>query len=124
VETQLRPVLEELVLPHGACGAAFAYGGKIAGMDLFDRPATLARLWPKLVRAYAIDARVAKEAAAAVTAEQVKAWLAAASAKQETFASAGLGDDVRLSGPALVAACLSVADGPIHVEAFAEAMGA
>jgi hypothetical protein len=121
-EAALRPVLEQLPAPEGACGAVFAHGGKIVGLDLFDRPATLVRLWEKLVRAYAIDARTAA-GAAAVTAEQVRAWLAAAAtAKLERFASAGLGDDLRLEGPTLVAACLSVEDRPVHVEAFAEAM--
>lgn len=121
-EATLRPVLEQLVVPEGACGAVFAHGGKIVGLDLFDRPGTLTRLWAKLVRAYAIDARMAS-GAAAVTAEQVRSWLgAAASAKLERFASAGLGDDVRLEGPTLIAACLSVEDRPVHVEAFAEAM--
>jgi hypothetical protein len=121
-EHVLRPVLEQLPAPEGACGAVFAYGGKIVGFDLFDRPSTLARLWEKLVRAYAIDARAAGESAP-VSAALVRAWLGSAtSAKEETFKSAGLGDDVRLEGPSLVAACLSVEDRPVHVEAFAEAM--
>ena len=52
---------ERLPGPEGACGAVFAYGGRVVGFDLFDRPGTLARLWGKLVRAYAIDARTAAE---------------------------------------------------------------
>ena len=122
MEPVLRPVLEQLPVPEGACGAVFAYGGRIVGFDLFDRCSTLARLWPKLVRAYAIDARAAA-GSSAVTAEAVREWLKGASAaKEETFKSAGLGDDVRLESPGLVAACLSVEDRPVHVEAFAEAM--
>jgi hypothetical protein len=121
-EMALAPVVEQLAVPEGACGAVFAYGGRIVGFDLFDRPATLARLWGKLIRAYAIDARAAGEAAT-VSAEQVRAWLTgAAAAKEEVFKSAGLGDDVRLEGPALIAACLRVEEKPVHVEAFAEAM--
>lgn len=120
VECDLAPVAEQLTAPEGAHGAVFAYGGQIVGFDLFDRPTTLARLWAKLVRAYAIDARVA-EKKDAVTPAGVRAWLAGATpGKQEVFKSAGLGDDVRLESGGLVAACLAVGDQPVHVEAFAQ----
>jgi len=38
------------------CGAAVAINGRLAGVELFDKPETLAKLWPKLVSSYAIDA--------------------------------------------------------------------
>jgi hypothetical protein len=121
-EVNLRPVLEELRAPEGACGAVFAYGGQIVGFDLFDRPGTLTVLWDKLVRAYAIDARVAPDARKVETRE-VRAWLkGAGSCKEETFKSAGLGEDVRLESDRLVAACLRVEEHPVHVEAFAQGM--
>ena len=44
-----------MAAPEGASGAAFAFGGRIVGFDLFDQPSTLAKLWPKLVRAYAVE---------------------------------------------------------------------
>src|SRR5262249_55522361 len=36
-EAAMRPVVEQLAAPEGACGAVFAHGGKIVGLDLFDR---------------------------------------------------------------------------------------
>ncbi len=121
-EPLLREVAVQLAVPEGACGAVFAFGGKIVGFDLFDRPATLARLWDKLVRAYAIDARVAADGPR-IDAAAIRNWLkGATAAKEEVFKSAGLGEDVRLEGPNLVAACLRVEEQPVHVEAFAEAM--
>ena len=109
-------------MPEGACGAVFAFGGKIVGFDLFDRPTTLRQLWEKLIRAYAIDARVAPDGPR-VNVAGIREWLrGATSAKEEVFKSAGLGEDVRLESPHLVAACLRVEDQPVHVEAFAEAM--
>ena len=42
--------------PEGCHGVLFAVAGQIEGADLFDQPATLAKLWTKLVRGYAIDA--------------------------------------------------------------------
>jgi hypothetical protein len=118
-DTALKGVTEQLPAPEGASGAVFAYGGRIVGFDLFDQPATLAKLWPKLVRAYAVDAR-AEAGAGAVTGAAVRDWLRTASeSKEETFKSPGLGDDVRLEGATLVGAGLLVEGRPVHVEVFA-----
>ena len=118
-EVSLKGVSEGLPAPEGASGAVFAYGGRVVGFDLFDQPATLAKLWPKLVRAYAVDAR-AEAGGAAVTAAAVRDWLRTApQPKEETFKSPGLGDDVRLEGATLVGAGLVVDGLPVHVEVFA-----
>ena len=122
-ESDLAPVTEQLQAPEGASGVVFAYGGRIAGFDLFDQPATLAKLWPKLVRAYAVDAR-AEEEAAPVTRSAVRDWLRTAlGVKEETFKSPGLGDDVRMEGTTLVGAGLVLNDHPVHVEVFANTEG-
>jgi len=55
-QVPLADVLGQLRVPAGGCGAAFAYGGEFLGADLYDRPATLAAYWPRLVRAYTLDA--------------------------------------------------------------------
>jgi hypothetical protein len=117
----LADVAGRLAPPEGAAGAVFAYGGRIVGFDLFDQPATLTRLWPKLVRAYGIDAHYARDKAP-VTREAVEDWLrGAGQAKEEVFKSPGLGQDVRMEGPLLVGAGLLVDDRPVHVEVFAQA---
>ena len=122
-EEELARVTEQLPAPEGASGAVFAYGGRIVGFDLFDQPATLAKLWPKLVRAYAVDAR-AEAGGAAVTRDAVRELAAhAPQAKEETFKSPGLGDDVRMEGPTLIGAGLLLEDQPVHVEVFANAEG-
>jgi hypothetical protein len=99
----------------------FVVNGRIAGMDLFDRPETFAKLWPKLIRAYAIDALEEAETKATATRQAVEEWLQkAASAKEEPFKSPGLGQDVRLKADKLVGAGLVVDEQPVHVEVFAE----
>jgi hypothetical protein len=120
--SRLGDVLGRLPVPEGCCGAAFALGGRLAGVDLFDKPETLAKLWPKLVRAYALDALEGAAAAEeALTPEAVREWLlSATAAKAEPFKSPGLGDDVRLEGPNLVGAGLVVREQPVHVELFAD----
>jgi hypothetical protein len=119
-ETTLQEILAKLPVPEDANGAVFAFGGRIVGFDLFDQPATLAKLWPKLIRAYAIDACFATAPpAATVSRAGVESWLRGAeSVKEEVFKSPGLGDDVRLESPQLVGAGLLVEDSPIHVEVF------
>jgi len=123
-EVSLRGVAEQLHLPEGASGVVFAHEGKILGLDLFDKPATLCKLWPKLVRAYAIDALM-QLTEQSVSAEQVRDWLhGAMQAKEESFKSPGLGQDIRMESPTLIGAGLLVEDHPVHVEVFANAMGA
>jgi hypothetical protein len=39
----------------GQCGVLVASGGRVIGLDLFDRPETLAAYWDGLVSGYAID---------------------------------------------------------------------
>lgn len=117
---KLNKTVEQLKAPAGACGAVFVVGGRIAGVDLFDRPATLEKLWPKLIRAYAIDAFEETESAApVVTPDAVKTWLKSAlEAKAQSFKSPGVGDDVRLEGATLIGAGLVVEEHPVHVELF------
>jgi hypothetical protein len=118
---KLEAVAKDLPVPADCHGVAFARDGKVLEVDLFDRPATLAKLWPKLVRAQALDALEAA-AAAPVRLEPaaVKAWLLAIPrAKAEAFPSPGLGQDWRLEGAGVVGHALVVEDHPVHVEVFA-----
>jgi hypothetical protein len=117
---KLSEVLKQLPAPEGCAGAVFAFGGRIAGVDLFDQPGTLAKLWAKLIRAYAIDALEHTEHEP-VRRERVEAWLrTAAAAKAEPFKSPGLGEDIRLKGKDLVGATLVVQSQPVHLEMFAD----
>src|SRR5205085_319269 len=113
----------QLSAPEGCSGAAFVFGGRLLGVDLFDQPATLAKLWPKLVRAYALDSLMETETQAEpLTGDAVRQWLrTAATAKAETFPSPGLGEDWRLESKGVVGAGLVVEGHPVHVEMFADA---
>ncbi|HEV3262019.1 MAG TPA: DUF6569 family protein [Gemmataceae bacterium] len=121
-QMRLSDVLGQLRVPQDCCGVAFVVAGKIAGVDLFDQPATLAKLFPKLLRAYALDAlEAADPQAAPASATAVKEWLGtAAGAKAEPFKSPGLGYDVRLEGAGVVGAGLLVEEHPVHAELFAD----
>jgi hypothetical protein len=104
----------------GQVGALFCIHGDLIGLDLFDHPATLAKLLPKLVRSYALDAidaagaRAQKPEPAAA-----QAFLdATAKAAVETFPAVGLGEDARLAAPHLAGGGL-LADGRVvHLAVF------
>jgi hypothetical protein len=120
-QVRITGLLDQIQAPEGCSGVAFVLYGKIAGVDLFDQPATLTKLWAKVFRAYALDALEEPEAKAApLTPEAVRQWLRTADqAKVQPFKSPGLGYDVRLEGTTLVGAGLVVEDHPVHVELFA-----
>jgi hypothetical protein len=45
-----------LPYPEGASGITITVNGKVVCLDVFDKPATLEKLWPRLVQGLALDA--------------------------------------------------------------------
>jgi len=120
--SRLDDLMKRLVAPDGCQGAAFAISGTITGADLFDQVATLDKLWPKLIRSYALDALELKpeEKAGDVDRPGLERWVrGAALAPREPFKSPGAGQDIRFETPQLAGSALVVADQPVHVELFA-----
>jgi hypothetical protein len=118
-ERRLADLLGQFKVPEGHRGAAFVVAGRIAGVDLFDQPATLEKLWPKLIRGYALDALEPESPAPPASVESIGGWIRGAAAAQvEPFRSPGLGMDLRLSGAGLIGASLVVEDCPVHLELF------
>lgn len=104
--------------PDGALGLVVAIGGRMAGGDLFDRPATARALWGKLLRSYALDA-LSREAGAPVApgrAERLLGRLRGAGG--EVFPSLALGQDVRLEGDGAVGAALVHEGVAVHTSIF------
>ena len=119
---KLDQLAQSISSPEGCNGVAFAINGKILGVDLFDKPTTLSKLWPKLIKSYAMDAlEDGNEDQKLLQPESVIEWARSAqSAKQEWFDSPGVGQDVRIEGDMLVGAALVVEQQPIHLELFRE----
>jgi len=109
----------------GQVGALFAIDGEIIGADIFDQHQTLEKVFPKLVRSYALDAidrgrraRIADN----VDAKDARQFLDRAlksDVKVRDYASAGDGRDVRLSSSQISGAGLVVSGVPVHVALFA-----
>lgn len=107
-------------VPSDCAGVAFAIAGRITGMDLFDKPATLVKLWPKLARAYALDALEEQDnATPAMTSEGICHWLGAlADVATHVTKSPGLGHSIHVGNERVVGSCLVVEQCPIHAELF------
>lgn len=117
---KLNQVVQSLSVPEGCYGAVFAVNGKILGGDLFDKTATFVKLWPKLVKSYAVDAlEDANDTQKVLQPESVLEWTKSAqSAKQEWFDSPGLGQDVRIEGESVMGAALVTGQQLVHLELF------
>jgi len=102
----------------GAVGLAVALNGRMVGADLFDQPATAAKLWDKLVRSYAVDADMAQrhEPVARERAERLLKRVVAA--RWEQFPSIGLGTDLRLSGDGAIGSALLYEGTVVHMAIF------
>jgi hypothetical protein len=105
-------------LQLGQSGALVGFGGAWRVLDYVSRPEAFARLYPKLLAGYALDAVEARAAPpAAGSAEAfVRALDTARPAKRP---SAGVGEAVWLATPAVVGAGLQVDDELVQVSAFA-----
>jgi hypothetical protein len=92
--TEVERVIDQRAVP-GALGAAVFVGPRLAGLDLFLDPGLLAREWPKLLRAYAVDLYGHRDKTLADEAQlraRVQAVLAAARAAEGTLReNAGVG---------------------------------
>jgi hypothetical protein len=104
-------------------GTLFAIDGRIVGFDLFDCADTLRKLFPKLIRSYALDAldaSLAKETETkAPSADDAAEFLnVVARAKLETFPAIGEGEDLRLSARDLTGAALAKKERVVHLSAF------
>ena len=103
---------------EGQIGAVFVIGGRIAGMDAFDAPATCSGLWGKLLRSYALDAMEAQRTTGGGQ-DMVEAFLGEVGrAPGREHAGIGMGTARRFTGDAVSAASLEVAGRCIHLAAF------
>ncbi len=107
-----------LPYPDGAVGIAVAMWGRMVSADVFDSPETMRKLWSKLVRASAVDALSAAEGKP-VGRERAQRLLGRVKhAQAESFASPGLGQDVRVRGGGVVGSALIHEGAVIHAALF------
>ena len=109
-----------LEYPAEARGVAVAINGKFVALDLFDKPGTLERIWPRLTRGYALEATLknpdghfpftAKDARDII--EQI------GKIECQPFPSVGVGSDWRFEAEAVLGQALVADDACVHLCAF------
>jgi hypothetical protein len=101
-------------------GAVFAIGDKVEGLELFDCAETFADMLPKLVRSYAIDAIETVESHRRNPSDDgAKDFVSRlARAEVETYPAIGLGTEVRISAPGVIAGGLIAEERVVHLAAF------
>lgn len=112
--------VEALTYPAGACGAVVAINGRFAAVDLFDKPETLQRVWPRLVSGYALDALGTRgRKGKAFTAKGAGVLLEhLGQVGCQPCPTVGVGEDWRFESDAIVGQALVAEGACIHLSAF------
>jgi hypothetical protein len=100
-------------------GAVFAIGGEIRGLELFDFPVTFARLFPKLLKSYALDALEWEEDSSPPSEAIAQGFLhEVALAEGSRHRARGEGEDIRLHNAGLAGGALEARGRLVHLYAF------
>jgi ADP-ribosylglycohydrolase len=102
-------------LAPGQCGAAVAIGSTIC-LDYVSRPEAWAKLYPKLLEGYLLDALGVAERPAVAAVPAFVASVAGAATRSRP--SPGAGTDVRIAGKAVSGAALTLEDELLQLSAF------
>jgi len=112
--------VEALAYPAGARGIFVAINGRFTAIDLFDKPATLERIWSRLLTGYALDAlaRLNQPETAFVPRGPQAVLERLGTTACQACPSVGVGEDWRFETELLVGQAL-VADGVcVHLSVF------
>ena len=119
--------IEAMRYPAEARGIMAAIGGHFVVMDLFDKPATLERIWARLVTGYAMDAIVWNREAdkgKQFTAKGATALLEhVGEVECRAFPSVGLGQDWRFEAPDVLGQALVAEGESVHLCVFPNDIG-
>ena len=117
--------VRNLPLVEGQVGAVFALGGRVSSLELFDSAETLAKMWPKLVRSWALDAlSLANRPHDVQPVDAARALLDEVAAARVTEHEAlGLGKDLRFEGSGLSGGALVQDDRLVHLCVFRDEQG-
>jgi hypothetical protein len=104
----------------GQRGVIVCVGGRPVATDVFDRPETLAGLWPRLSRGYAVDALGAPERDV-IPADLDRFLARVQDADATSREGVGLGSDVVLTADGFVATALVWEEAVVHLAMFSNA---
>jgi hypothetical protein len=114
-ETRTTDVLSQLPYPEGATGMAVAIGGRVVALDVFDKPATLAKAWRRLLRGFALESAGLPPATEQVTVAHVEELVTTmTTAAWSQVPPVGEGDEFRADTNAAHASALTLAGALVH----------
>jgi hypothetical protein len=117
VEPDLDAMTDGLVPFPDQRGVVVAIGGAVRGLDMFDKPSTLASYWDSLVAGYAIDAlRAPSQTPSLDDAEQFAVRVVTAA--DSPAPAVGLGREHLLAGAGVTGQALEWDGGVVHLAAF------
>jgi hypothetical protein len=104
----------------GQAGAIFALGGRVVGLEVLFSPDTFAKLLPKLIRSYALDAiEIPGDHSPLPPADSAVSFLRqVAAAEVREFPAVGLGKTLRLQTNGIVGVGLWAEEALVHLAAF------
>lgn len=118
-DAELRAYVRAIQPVQNQVGAVFAVDDEVRGVELFDFSATLRRLYPKLVRSYALDAVEGRKSASSGVEPDPRPIIAAVTAAEKSeHGAVGEGTDIRLTGDHLTGGGLVARDRLVHLCAF------
>ncbi|MFH1406643.1 MAG: DUF6569 family protein [Candidatus Omnitrophota bacterium] len=113
-------------LEKDAIGVAVAIGGKIVTIDVFENPRLFGKLWPKLLRSYAMGA-IAEcygEEDIQIAQDEVKNILNQLyGGRYERKPGIAAGEDLSLATDTLTSSALAYKSGVVHLSAFPDGGG-
>lgn len=110
---------EKIELPEGACGFVAARQGEIVGLDLFDKPETMRKLWARMADAYFLEAtRERGETAAIPKAAAERFVKEVAEHLEETHPQPELGIEFEITDEKLSGSALFYDGAVCHLSAF------
>lgn len=103
----------------GQIGLAVYINNRFACLDLFAGSTTLAKLWPRLLKSYALEALTTRGRAPKEPKPTPAALISTIDQSEYvTYPSVSLGLDLRLNGPGIVGAGLLVDEKIVHLSVF------
>lgn len=100
-------------------GACFTINGTIRGIELFDMSDTCAKLMPKLIRGYALDAIEERQENESNGTPSITDFIqAVAAAPADSFDALGEGEDLRIDCNNITGGALAARERVVHLCAF------
>ncbi|MDW7730388.1 MAG: DUF6569 family protein [Bacillota bacterium] len=116
---ELNKMIESLKLQPDQTGIMVYINNRFTCLDLFDQKGTLSKLWPRLLKSYAVEAlNMSTRLRKTPKPEPLKVIETIDQSEYLNYPSVGVGQDIRLTGSGIVGAGLLVDEQIVHLSVF------